>query len=349
MTSTFNLDLSNLGISSLFGSNKQSQTQILCKKIEIVTSPHIAEPQWDIIMDICDALNADAGRARRVLAHLKRVLEKAMSISSDNLQLKNCLLVIDSLTRNGNDNVLSVVHSSFLSVLSKFALSEDNESTKLKSLLQSSENTKTCRDRVLELLLDWQSNESNIDQLKYPQFRGVFLELKQNGAPFDKIITERERIRKQQEIEAKNRRIQQEQEQQQGAEEKREDNDVQFEDVVKFDNPWSNKNMQFGRWYKSKLKADLNKLIDLICMTQDILAMKNVNDAQLMCIELREANKRLITIMLRTEDPPAIDCLLQLVTINSSLLDCYKKLVNGHKFVIPGVSRQFLHLITKCL
>merc|ERR1719411_117447 len=127
--------IANLGISSLFGSGKkQSQTQVLCKKIDIVTSPHIEEPQWDIVMDITDALNADSGRAKRVLAHLKRVLERGIATSSDNQQLKNCLNVIDSLTRNGGPNIVSVIHSSFLQPLGKFAVSSDRDNVKLKSL-----------------------------------------------------------------------------------------------------------------------------------------------------------------------------------------------------------------------
>lgn len=336
------------------GSKQTSQTQILCKKMDIVTSEHVEEIQWDIIMDITDALNNDTNRAKRVLAHLKRILEKAISISANNQSLKNCLIVIDSLTRNGNDNILSVVHSTYLSVLSKFALSQDSDSQKLKSLLQSSENIKTCRDRVLELILDWQSNDNmnnggngyNIDQFKYPNFHKTFVELKQNGAPFNKIIVERERLQKQKEIDERNRKFK---EMNLKKEEIKENEAIQFEDEPKENNPWSKKNIQFGRWYKSKLKADLSKLIDMMVMTQDIIAMKNANDAQLMCMELREANKRLVTIMLRTYDPPAIDCLLNLVVINSSLLDCYKKLVNGQKFVIPGITRQFLHMILKPL
>ena len=78
------VDLTNLGVSSLFGSRKQSQTQILCKKIDIVTSPHIEEPQWDIIMDITDELNNDSGRAKRVLLHLKRILENEFQICPNN-------------------------------------------------------------------------------------------------------------------------------------------------------------------------------------------------------------------------------------------------------------------------
>mmetsp|Transcript_22395 Transcript_22395/g.35931 ORF Transcript_22395/g.35931 Transcript_22395/m.35931 type:complete len:336 (+) Transcript_22395:42-1049(+) len=332
----------------LFGSAKSttSQTQILCKKIDIVTSPHSAEQQWDLIMQIVDGLNADSNRAKRVLAHLKRILEKAIATSSDNQQLQNCILVIDALSRNGNDNVLSVIHTHFLPVLSKFIISAESASTKFQSLLIGAEDSKTCKDRVLELMLDWQSaDECNIDQNKYPNFRATFVHLKQNGAAFHKIIAERERLRKQQEAEEKNRRLQQQPEQQESevAEQK------QFNDAPTYDNPWSNKNMAFGRWYKAKLKADLSKLIDLICMTQDIISMKNTVDGQVMCMELREANKRLITIMLRTHDAAAMDCLLQLVTINSSLLDCYKKLTTGQKFVVPGVSRQFLHIITKSL
>ena len=61
------------------GSKQTSQTQILCKKMDIVTSEHVEEIQWDIIMDITDALNNDTNRAKRVLAHLKRILEKAIS------------------------------------------------------------------------------------------------------------------------------------------------------------------------------------------------------------------------------------------------------------------------------
>ena len=335
------------------GTKQTSQTQILCKKIDIVTSEHSVDVQWDIIMDITDALNGDTGRAKRVLAHLKRILEKAISISANNQSLKNCLIVIDSLTRNGNDNILSVVHSTYLSVLSKFAISQDSDSQKLKSLLQSSENIKTCRERVLELILDWQSQDNNnnggynIDQMKYPNFHRTFVELKQNGAPFNKIIVERERLQKQKEIDERNRKFK-EMHAKNNKEEIKEDN-IKYEDEPKENNPWSKKNVQFGRWYKSKLKADLSKLIDMMVMTQDIIAMKNVNDAQLMCMELREANKRLVTIMLRTYDPPAIDCLLNLVVINSSLLDCYKKLVNGQKFVIPGITRQFLHILLKPL
>merc|ERR1719411_294774 len=218
--------IANLGISSLFGSGKkQSQTQVLCKKIDIVTSPHIEEPQWDIVMDITDALNADSGRARRVLAHLKWVLERGIAISSDNQQLKNCLNVIDSLTRNGGVNIVSVIHSSFLQPLGKLALSSDRANVKLKSLLQSSENTKNCKDRVLELMLDWQHH---LDEAKYPNFRATFVELKRSGAAFDKIIAERERIRKQQEFEAKNRRFSKEQKQ----------DEVEYRDEPQFDNPW---------------------------------------------------------------------------------------------------------------
>lgn len=343
--SSLSSGIANLGISSLFGSGKQSQTQVLCKKIDIVTSPHIEEPQWDIVMDITDALNSDSGRAKRVLAHLKRVLERAISVSSDNQQLKNCLNVIDSLTRNGNNNIVSVIHSSFLLPLSKFALAADTDSAKLKSLLQSSQNKKNCRDLVLEYILDWQSDDaqnSNIDPYKYPHFRTTFVTLKQNGAPFDKIISQRERIKKQQQMDAM-------QQQRNNNNECKEEQHNEYEDCVKHNNPWSNSNVQFGRWYKSKLKADLSKLIDLICMFQDVIAMRNINDATVMCMELREANKRLLSITLRAEDPPAIDCLMQLVTINSALLDCFNKLKNGKKFIIPGVSRQFLHLSIKCL
>eukprot|EP01084_Bolivina_argentea_P065831 120011_1 len=327
---------------SWFGSGKQSQTQILCKKIDIVTSPHIEEPQWDIVMDITDALNNDSGRAQRVLAHLKRILEKSISISSDNQQLKNCLNVIDSLTRNGNDNIISIIHSTFLLPLSKFVLSTDKNSAKLKSLLANNENNKDGRDRVLELILDWQSkdNNNNIDQLKYPNFRNTFTQLQQNGAAFDKIISERERIKND---------LLKEKENKLHKPNVKEEKIDEYNDVEKYDNPWQNKNMPFGRWYKSKLKADLSKLIDMICMTQSIIAMKNVNDAMLMCMELREANKRLLSIMLRTKDPPAIDNLLQLVTINASLFNCYKKLKNGQKFILPGVSRQFLDILIKPL
>eukprot|EP01084_Bolivina_argentea_P065832 120012_1 len=325
---------------SWFGSGKQSQTQILCKKIDIVTSPHIEEPQWDIVMDVTDALNSDGARAKRVLAHLRRVLERSIAQSTDNQQLKNCLDVIDSLTRNGNDNIISVIHSSFLLPLSKLALSQDTNSAKLKSLLQSSENKKNCRDRVLELILDWQEL-SDIDQTKYPEFRATFIDLKLSGAPFNKIITERERISELN----RQQRIQDKEKGKGDAKEEKQD----YEDEPKYDNPWSNRNMDFGRWYKSKLKADISKLIDMMVMTQDIIAMKNVTDAELMTSELREANKRLISIMLRTADPPAVDCLLQLVTINSSLFDCYKKLKNGQKFIVPGVSRQFLHILIKFL
>eukprot|EP01083_Nonionella_stella_P196823 723967_1 len=296
----------------MFWAKKKSEWEL---KIDICCSPHIEEPQWDIVMDVTDALNSDGARAKRVLAHLRRVLERSIAQSTDNQQLKNCLDVIDSLTRNGNDNIISVIHSSFLLPLSKLALSQDTNSAKLKSLLQSSENKKNCRDRVLELILDWQEL-SDIDQTKYPEFRATFIDLKLSGAPFNKIITERERIselNRQQRIKEKGKG---------DAKEEKQD----YEDEPKYDNPWSNRNMDFGRWYKSKLKADISKLIDMMVMTQDIIAMKNVTDAELMTSELREANKRLISIMLRTADPPAVDCLLQLVTINSSLFDCYKKI-----------------------
>lgn len=336
------------------GGGKTSQTEILCKKIDIVTDGNMEEIQWDIIMDITDGLNGDTNRAKRVLGHLKRILEKSISISSDNQSLKNCLIVIDSLSRNGNDNILSVIHSSYLNTLSKLAISVDTDSAKLKSLLQSSENNKTCRDMVLELILDWQLNDNsngsyNIDQNKYPNFHKIFVELKQNGAPFNKIIVERERLKKQKEIDERNRKFKEEHVNEDNQEEDNNNNNIVYEDEEKENNPWSDKNMHFGRWYKSKLKADLSKLIDMICMTQDIISMKNVNDAQLMCMELREANKRLQTIMLRTDDPPAIDSLLQLITINSALLDCYKKLINNQKFVMPGVTRQHLSMLIKPL
>jgi len=318
------------------GPKKQSQTQILCKKIDIVTSEHVDEPQWDIVMDITDALNADSGRAKRVLAHLKRVLERGIATSSDNQQLQNCLNVIDSLTRNGGSNIVSVIHSSFLQPLGKLAVSSDRDNVKLKSLLQSSENKKNCKDRVLELILDWQEV---LDQAQYPNFRATFVELKRNGAAFDKIIAERERIRKQQEFEAKNRCFSAEQKQ----------DAVEYHDEPTLDNPWSKKHLPFGRWYKAKLKADISKLIDMICMAQDIMAMGNAQDAMLCCMELREAHKRLLCIVLRTDDPPAIDCFLQLVTIISNILDCYKALSNGKKYCLPGVSRQFLHMLIRIL
>ena len=341
------LGITNLGISNLFGSRKQSQTQILCKKIDIVTSPHIEEPQWDIVMDITDALNNDSGRAKRVLSHLKRILEKSFISSLDNQQLSNCLVVIDSFTRNGNDNILSVIHSTFLSTLSKLAKKAE-EDTKKVSLIQSKKN---CRDHVLELILDWQQD---IDSNKYPNFRTIYIELKQDGLPFDKIITERERIKKQKKIDEINRKLQIEQNKKINEEKKEDinnnnDNDTSSDDEDKYNNPWSNRNIPFGKWYKSKLINDLNQLIDMICMAQDIISMKNINDSLLICMELRESNKRLISIMLRTKDPAACDCFMQLIIIISSLLDCCKKLKNGQKFIIPGVSRQFLHLIIKCL
>lgn len=327
-------------ISNLFGSSKQSQTQILCKKMDIVTSQHIEEPQWDIVMDITDAMNSDGGRAKRVLAHLKRILERAMAASWDSQQLSNCLDVIDSFVRNGNDHIVSVIHSTFLSALSRLALSEDRDSTQLKSLLQSSESARCCRDRALELFLDWQESDggAGLDQAKYPHFRAVFVQLKRSGAAFDKIVAERERKLKQQLRES-------------GRERKREQKDAQieFRDEAQMDNPWSAKNMAFGRWYKARLKEDLRRLVDMICMAQDVIAMKNADDANTLCMELREANRRLLTITLRTADPPAIDCLLQLVCVISALLDCHKKLLNGHKFIVPGVSRQFLHVLTKML
>merc|ERR1712154_390342 len=150
-----------------------------------------------------------------------------------------------------------------------------------------------------------------------------------NGAPFDKIIYERERSKKLQQLEALNN-------QRGECKEVEVAPKQEFEDCEKHNNPWSNSNVVFGRWYKSKLKADLSKLIDLMCMFQDVIAMKNINDAAVMCMELREANKRLLTITLRAEDPPAIDCLMQLVTINSALLDCYQKLKNGKKIHNSG-------------
>jgi len=330
-------------ISNIFGSGKQSQTQILCKKMDIVTSQHICEPQWDIVMDITDALNADGGRAKRVLAHLKRILERAMATSWDNQQLSNCLDVIDSLVRNGNDHIVSVIHSTFLSALSRLALSEDRDSAQLKSLLQSAESARCCRDRALELFLDWQGG-LDIDAAKYPQFRAVFVQLKRSGAAFDKIVAERERKRRQQQR-AHEVQIQSERKEAAHAQAAA----VEFRDEAQMDNPWSAKNMAFGRWYKARLKSDLARLIDMICMAQDVIAMKNADDANTLCMELREANKRLLTITLRTEDPPAIDCLLQLVCVISALLDCHKKLLRGHKFVVPGVSRQFLHVLTKML
>merc|ERR1712173_204227 len=53
--------------------------------------------------------------------------------------------------------------------------SSDRANVKLKSLLQSSENKKNCKDRVLELILDWQED---LDQAQYPNFRATFVELK---------------------------------------------------------------------------------------------------------------------------------------------------------------------------
>eukprot|EP01084_Bolivina_argentea_P039694 73348_1 len=68
------------------------------------------------------------------------------------------------------------------------------------------------------------------------------------------------------------------------------------EEENEYNNPWNKRSIPFGKWYKSKLKNDLNHLIDLICMAQDVISMKNINDALLMCMELREGNKRLIAI-----------------------------------------------------
>lgn len=42
----------------------------------------------------------------------------------------------------------------------------------------------------------------------------------------------------------------------------------------KYLSPWERKHMDFGRWYKKKLKHDLKQLADMCCMVQDIIAIK---------------------------------------------------------------------------
>ena len=32
--------------------------------------------------------------------------------------------------------------------------------------------------------------------------------------------------------------------------------------------------MEFGKWYKKKLKQDLKQLADMCCMVQDVIAIK---------------------------------------------------------------------------
>jgi len=231
--------------------------------------------------------------------------------------------------------MVSVIHSSFLGVLGRFALSADRDNVKMKSLLQSAECSKNCRDRTLELLLDWQQD---LDEAKYPNFRATFVELKRSGAAFDKIIAERERIRKQQEFEAKNRRF--------SEDHKREE--VEYRDEPKFDNPWSRKHLPFGRWYKSKLKADISKLLEMVIFAQTECAVGAVSP--LSAMELREAHKRLLCLTLRTEDPAAIDVFFHLLTVMGNILDCHKALSLGRKpHRLPGVTLQSLQMIVRAL
>lgn len=116
--------------------------------------------------------NRDGKLARQVLKHLLFLLQESIEISLDNQQLYNCLTVIDSLARNGNKNVLSVIHQTYLQTLEKLAnMAETKE--KQKSLLQS--DKKTCRIRVLELIYAW---GKDFDQGKYPNFYKTYTKLK---------------------------------------------------------------------------------------------------------------------------------------------------------------------------
>lgn len=316
------------GLSNLFGSRSNSQTGILCKKIDIVTSPHLEEPEWDIVMSITDALNNDSGRAKRVLAHLKKIFERSFAISLDNQQLFNCLTVIDSFFRNGNKNIISVLHSQFLTVLAKLAKKADTDE-KQRSLLQS--NKKTCRDRVLSIIKQWADDE-RISQSKYPQFRSLFIKLKFEGLPFDQISDNKQSTK------AAKTEIVEEKEMKNNCSNNNDHN-----------SPWLTRHLSFAKWYKKKLKTDLFQIIEQLILFQDLLSMGNTVELQFLCLELRETHHRLISLMLRCPNPGSCDSIMQLVIIISSLLGCAKDLSQGKRCQIPGISKTGLTSIISSL
>lgn len=66
-------------------------------------------------------------------------------------------------------------------------------------------------------------------------------------------------------------------------------------------------------------------------------------------MELREANRRLVGLMLRTDDPEACNVMLQWVTMIAGLLQCVKKLQSGQRVQVPGITKESLQMLIDSL
>ncbi len=56
-----------------------SKNSMLLKKMEIVTSPHMPEPSWGIVVQLTDAMD-DPKVAKLLLSHCAKILQKSINI-----------------------------------------------------------------------------------------------------------------------------------------------------------------------------------------------------------------------------------------------------------------------------
>ncbi|ETO21261.1 hypothetical protein RFI_15943 [Reticulomyxa filosa] len=390
--------------------NKLKTMPIFRKRLNSPTDIHLKkedneEPPWDTIVELTDLCNNDLNLSKKIISYLRKITQRSIEKSLDNPCLKNCLIVIDSLVRNGNDNLISCVHQQYLRVLYKYLLltKEALVDDKDKSLLWAGKR-KTCQDIALELILLW---AFGMDQIKYPQFKQIYFKLsvqceyhkwgyplfsKKKTTFFFCVYVDKSQLVPIGESHGisiyKNKDKQNNTDNTSTTTTNKPPEPQKQEEEKERDNssPWTARGLQFGVWYKKKLKEDLKVLADMICMAQDVIAMqvcvfyvipkkkledfflkkkflppplfpalskkkkkRNVEDIEQIHAELRETLNRIVCIALRAENPGACQTLMQWIVIISGLIDCCNKLKKGERVTVPGVTRHHLQILIDCL